>query len=173
MSAARGSTAFVVVTGAITLVVIGSLWTLLNDLVVSQFVARPEWSEGSVYAGMARRFVLDAWDWLLLPVLIRMAFEVLVAARLSRSSAALIPESMVLLIIQMMLVIWAYIFPQVLDPLLDIALNSEAVAEAGFDRGIQLAADLAYSYGPGLFSMVTIIWYLVSPIRRDVFRGVR
>ncbi|WP_200531954.1 hypothetical protein [Halorubrum sp. LN27] len=171
MSAAQGSTAFVVVTGAVTLVTAGGFWYVFDEFLVSLLVAQDGWGNGSVYAAFLRDQILKVWEWSLLIVLLRMGFEVLIAARLSRSSGALLPETLVMLIILLGLVIWAYALPQMLDPIVSMALDSTRVAEAGFDRGVQLMADLAYSYGPGLFGAIALTWYLVSPIRRDVFRG--
>lgn len=173
MSAAQGSTAFVVVTGAITLVTAGGLWYVFDEFLVSLLVAQDGWGSGSTYAAFLRDQILNVWKWSLLVVLLRIGFELLIAARLSRSSAALLPETAVMLIILLGLVIWCYALPQMLDPILSMALESERVAQAGFDRGVQMMADMAYSYGPGLFGAVALAWYLVSPIRRDVFRGVR
>lgn len=173
--ARSGSLGWVVIVGAISVAVSGALWGLFDSTFVDTLIATNIWDapQGSVVE-QGRRYVVQTWNWLLLIVVLRVGLEAMVASRLRGTATSLPKATMAVFIAHLLLVLWMLTIPEMGQPLYDMATNNnatgQAVADAGYDRGVTLAWDWGVGALPAILLLTVDVWYLSEPIRRDMLR---
>lgn len=172
MSARSGSLGWVVIAGAISLVIAGALWGLMDDVFVDTVTGTDIWAAptDSILA-QCRDYIVTTWDWFLLIVVLRMGTEVLVASRLGGASTNIPLSTLVLLFAHLLMVLWAVVFPEMTGAFYDQATNATAVSEAGYQQGVDLAFQWGIGVIPAVLLLGTDVWYLSEPIRNDLLRA--
>lgn len=168
MGARQGSLAWLVIAAVVSLGIAGALWGIMDAAYVDEITSQSAWSApaGSVVA-LGRGYVIATWDWLLLVVVLRVGLEAIVASRLAGASTSIVLGTFVLVLVHLICVMLAFIFPEMAAPIYDQAQNAAALNNTDWMR----AATLAYEWGIGPLPAVLLLtldgWYLSSPIRRD------
>ncbi|WP_251342430.1 hypothetical protein [Haloplanus halophilus] len=174
MAARSGSLAWVVLAGAVSIGIAAAMWGVLDSQFLDTLIATDRWSaeQGSTLA-VGRQYVILAWNWFLLIVVLRVGIEALVASRLTGATTMLPFATLVLLSIHILLVLWMLTIPEMAQEMLTLATNDFSGALQSMD-GLALAVDLAYQWGIGILPSVLLViadgWYLSSPIRNDMLR---
>lgn len=169
--ARRSSTLpYVFLAGVGAFVLAGAMWGLLDQELVAQITTQSEWGNGSSQADTVRSFIKAAWDYVLVIVLLRIGLEGLIAARLvSTSRSNMVIQTFILLMFHAFMVIFAFVIPELFDPLFDVAFQFDNDIPSSFLFPLKFARDITFAYGPSLFLIVSDLFYLYSPIRDDVF----
>jgi len=176
MSARSGSLGWVVIAGAITVAVAGAMWGLLDSQFVDQMIATDVWqAPANSIVSQGRGYVITTWDWLLLVIVLRVGIEALVASRLRGAATSLPKATMVLFAAHLILVVLILVFGEMAAPMYDIATDTtnatgQAVANAGYDEGVKIGYEWGIGVLPAVLLLVTDVWYLSAPIRRDMLR---
>lgn len=170
---ARGSLPYVFVTSVIAFALAGLLWGLFDSGMIQPMLDETAWQTGSESAMMSRGYVETTWTWLPAIVLFGLGLTNIVAARAQTSSSSIILRTVTLFVAHFFLVLWVFVFPEIIDELFAIFQNTPEMAEAGYDTAGQYAVDLGMGYGPALLAIGIDMWYLTAPIRTDYFGGVR
>jgi len=172
MGARSGSLGWVVLAGSVSIGVASAMWGLFNSVFIAELTSTTPWATnpGTIPA-MGRGYILTAWDWMLLIVLLRVGIEAIVAARLSGATSLLPVATVLLLISHLMAVLFALVFPEMAQPLYDMALNDYSTALAALP-GTKTAVKVGYEWGIGVLPAVLLVvadgWYLSAPIRNDM-----
>lgn len=170
--ARSGSLPYVFVLGLFTFGLIGALWGLLDTAMVDMLIQQSQWSSGSSQAMLIRQYIRQSWNALLLIVVLGIGVEAIVASRLDRvPSGNLAVRSFGLFSVHLLLVLWAFVFPTAIDPVMHVAQNTSAIGEAGFSGGYYLTTTVAYTYVPGMILVAADVFYLLAPIRSDTYGG--
>lgn len=171
MAARSGSLAWVVLAGGIALIIGGALWGLIDAAFVDELASTNSWSApvDSIPA-QGRNYVIAAWDWLLLIIVLRVGAEALVASRLTGASTSLLVGTMVVFFAHLLIVLWMLVFPEIGAEMFDIAMNSQEVQDAGYTSGVQLAWQWGVGVIPAVLLLITDVWYISAPIRNDLVR---
>jgi len=169
MAARQGSLAWVLIAGTISIGIAGVFWALMDSAFVAELVATDSWSASAgTVPSLARDYVTTAWDWLLLIVLLRAGIESLVASRLVGVSSVMPKETVVLIMIHLLILMWALVFPEIGGELYEIASNTPEVAAAGYMEGVTLAWEWGFGILPAVLLVIADGWFLSAPIRNDM-----
>lgn len=176
MSARSGSLGWVVLVGLISIGIASALWGLLEWTFVREMTETGIWQApaGSVI-NQGRSYVVTTWRWFLLIVVLRFGLEAIVSSRLVGASTSLPFATIILLITHLLLVLWMLTIPEMGKPLFEYATNTStatgsAVESAGYSTGVTLAWEWGVGVLPAVLLLVTDVWYLSAPIRRDMLR---
>jgi len=171
MAARSGSLAWVVLAGAISIIIAGAMWGLLDAKFVDSVTATQVWGASNApVVSTGRAYVIATWNWFLLLPVLRLAVDALVASRLRGSTTNIPAATFVLLIVHVMFVLWMLTFPEMGQPLYERATNSSAVSSAGYDTGVNLAWQWGVGVIPAVMVLIADVWYLSAPIRNDLLR---
>jgi hypothetical protein len=173
-AARRGSLPYVFVDGLLAFILVGIFWGLFQTGVVAEITALPAWMEGSLQAQNSQDWILTAWDWLPLVVLIGIGIHAIVASRLVTSpSGSVAVRSFSLIVFHLVMLIWAYVFPEVLDPIFNIARDTQIIADAlnglGWMWIVDFSESVVYGYVPIGLIFAGDAFYIWAPIRDDVW----
>lgn len=174
MSARSGSLAWVVLAGAVSIGIAGALWGVYDARFMTELAATGAWqAPADSTLALSRMYVMRAWDWFLLIVILRVGIEALVASRLTGATTKLPFATLLLLFVHMLLAMWMLVIPEMAQPMYELAMNDYSAAlEAlpGTKTAIQLAMDWGVGIIPAVLLVVADGWYLSSPIRNDMLR---
>lgn len=176
MSARSGSLGWVVIAGAITIAVSGAMWGLLDSQFVDSMIATDVWAASTEpIVSQGREYVIATWDWLLLVIALRVGLEAMVASRLRGAATSLPKETMVIFSAHLILIVLVLVFSEMTQPMYAIATDTtnatgQAVASAGYDEGVKIGYEWGIGVLPAVLLLVTDVWYLSAPIRRDMLR---
>jgi hypothetical protein len=172
MSARSGSLGWVVLAGAVSVGIASAMWGLFDARFVDTMLATDSWAapDGSTVA-IGREYVITAWDWLLLIVVLRVGLEAIVSSRITAATTMLPFATIVLIISHLLVVLWMLTIPEMAQPLYDLAMNDYSSALAALP-GTETAVTMGYEYGIGILPAVLLVvadgWYLSAPIRNDM-----
>lgn len=176
MSTRSGSLGWVVLAGGVSLGVAGALWGLLDAAFIGELAATSSWAapDGSI-PDQSRTYILTAWNWLLLIVVLRVGIEALVSSRLVGATTRLPVATVVLFLVHLLVVLWALAIPEMATPIYTRATGQYSSALAALP-GTETAVTLAYEWGIGVLPAVLLLigdgWYLSAPIRNDMLARV-
>lgn len=160
-------------TAVVTFGLAALLWGIFEDGFVRAVETQPVWTDDATWAPLAREYVLLSWKWLLLPVLLRLGLELLVASRGTGGSGALVVSTVFLLFLHLILIYWAFSFPEMVIQMVDVGKSSGVLAPAGFEKPLDWAHKIGVAYVPMLFALGGDVLYIIGPIQRDAYGGVR
>lgn len=176
MSARSGSLGWVVLAGLLSVGIAGAMWGLLDSTFVDTLTATGIWQApaGSVI-NQGRQYVVTTWNWFLLLVVLRVGLEAIVSSRLVGASTSLPFGTVILLVVHILVLVWMLTIPEMGKPLFEYATNTStatgsAVDSAGYGTGVTLAWEWGVGVLPAVLVLVTDVWYLSAPIRRDMLR---
>jgi hypothetical protein len=161
-----------VLAGVISIAIAGALWGLLDTAFVRDVTALDVWQAptDSVMA-QGRAYVIATWNWFLLLPVLRVGLGALVAARLRGASTNTPASTLVLLIAHLLLILWMLTFPEIGGALYEQADTTAAVADSGFQAGVDIAWEWGVGIIPAVLLLITDVWYLSEPIRNDLLRA--
>lgn len=172
MSARSGSLGWVVLAGAVSVGIASAMWGMLDARFVDTMLATDAWTaaDGSTLA-LGREYVITAWNWLLLIIVLRVGLEAIVSSRITAATTMLPFATMILVITHVLLVLWMLTIPEMAQPLYDLAMNDYNGALSALP-GTETAVTMGYEYGIGILPAVLLVvadgWYLSAPIRNDM-----
>lgn len=174
MSARSGSLAWVVIAGAVSIGAASAMWGLFDAQFINTLIETDSWDApaGSTLE-LGREYVITAWDWFLLIVVLRVGIESLVASRLTGATTKLPFSTMLLLFVHLLMALWMVTIPEMALPIYELAMNdyvSALEALPGTKTAVQLAMDWGIGIIPAVLLVVADGWYLSSPIRNDMVR---
>jgi len=176
MSARSGSLGWVVIAGAISIAVASAMWGLLDAKFIDEMIQTGVWdAPANSVLKQGRSYVITTWNWLLLIVVLRIGLEALVASRLRGAATSLPVGTMVLFTAHLFLVLFMLTVPEMGQPMYDVATDTgnatgQAVQQSGFDTGVKLAWEWGVGVLPAVLLLITDVWFISAPIRRDMLR---
>lgn len=168
-----GSLPYVFLTSVIAFALAGMLWGIFDSGMIQPILDRPTWMSGSETAMVSRQYVATSWQWLPAIILFGLGLTNVIAARTVTSSTSVILRTVTVFVVHFLLVLWAFVFPEMIDELYIIFLNSPEMAEAGYETAGSYVVELGMGYGPALFAIGIDLWYLAAPIKNDYYGGIR
>lgn len=172
MSYARQtSLPFAVLTCSLALVLGGIFWGIIDTAILGNLLETEQWQTGSQAAMLSRRYILDAWTWLPLVLLLRLGLEIIITSRQVSSSPAVLGGVVALIFTHLVLLLWGITFASAIDPMLTMGLEDPTIASVGYDSTLLLVRDVAFAYIPGIVAVCADLWFLSSPIRNDAVGG--
>lgn len=172
MSVRQSSTlAYLVPVGGLTLVVASLLWGIADSTIVADFSAT--WDPARDATATGQEYVLTAWQFYPLLVIVRLGLEAIVTARGTGASyGRVIASTIGVWFILLVLVSYVTVFPSVVEPLIGIAGDNQATLEAaGFFELVGTFERAFMEWFPGLIAGAIYAGFLVGPIRRDALGG--
>lgn len=170
---ARGSLPYVFITSAISFALFGLMWGVFDTGMIQPMLAENTWQTGSEFAMMGRQYVSTSWEWLPFVILLGLGLTNIIAAKARASASSVITRTVTLFVVHLLLVLWAFVFPGLIDELYQQFATTPEMAEVGFDTGVRYAYELGLGYAPAILALGTDVWYVTAPIRADYFGGVR